>query len=142
MKEVFHAESGCKRELLMKSFGFNPVTDIKIKHTCCDKCAEECGCGEDCKARPGLLIPDKTNMEGAPQQIRPVNCDQKKMLEAKLNSFRDELIKEHKVNIINTVTLPTCLLEFERLQILHIIRNCHKIFCISITITITNLYRG
>ena len=30
MKELLHAESGCRRELLMKSFGFNPVTDIKM----------------------------------------------------------------------------------------------------------------
>ena len=62
---------------------------------------------------------------------RPVSHDQRKQLIAKLKSLREDIIKENREKLINTVSLPTSLLEFGRIQILDIIHNCHKIFSIS-----------
>ena len=127
MKELLHAESGCRRELIMKTFGFTPTVGIKNKHTCCDKCAEKCSCGEeDCQLGLGLKFHDGTiSVNETPRQTRPVSRDQKKLLERELKSFRDNLMREHKEKVLNTVSLPTSLLEFGKLQILSIIKNCH-----------------
>lgn len=82
MKDLLHAESGCRRELIMKTFGFTPTVGIKNKHTCCDKCAEKCSCGEeDCQLGLGLKFHDGTiSVNETPRQTRPVSQDQKKLL--------------------------------------------------------------
>jgi ATP-dependent DNA helicase RecQ len=143
MKELLHAESGCRRELIMKTFGFTPTVGIKNKHTCCDKCAEKCSCGEeDCQLGLGLKFHDGTiSVNETPRQTRPVSRDQKKLLERELKSFRDNLIREHKEKVLNTVSLPTSLLEFGKLQILSIIKNCHKIFSISDVMQYVEVWR-
>jgi superfamily II DNA/RNA helicase len=144
VKDLLHAESGCRRELIMKTFGFTPAVGIKYKHTCCDKCAEKCSCGEeDCQLGLGLKFHDGTiSVNETPRQARPVSRDQKKLLERKLKSFRDNLIREHKEKVLNTVSLPTSLLlEFGKLQILSKIKNCHKIFSISDVMQYVEVWR-
>ena len=143
MKDLLHPESGCIRELIMKTFGFTPAVGIKNKHTFCDKCAEKCSCGEeDCKLGLGLKFHDGTvSINEAPRQTRPVSQNQKKLLERELKSFRDNLIREHKEKVLNTVSQPTSLLEFRKLQILSIIKNCHKIFTISDVMQYVEVWR-
>ena len=131
MKELLHDESGC-RKLLMKSFGFTPQAHTR-KHMCCDNCTKKCNCGaKECKTRTGLPIyNEKTEDEDLSHKTRPVSLDQRKQLKAKLESLREDIVKENKEKLINTVSLPTSLLEFGRIQILGVICNCHKIFSIS-----------
>lgn len=140
MKEFLH-DGDCRRKFLMKSFGFTHLTVAK-KHNCCDNCANLCCCGdEDCKAKLGLGIPEVSDVEEAPQQTRPVNPEQKKILKTKLKSFRYDLIKDHKEKVLNTVSLPTSFLEFGSIQILSIVKNCHKLFSISDVMKYVEVWR-
>jgi ATP-dependent DNA helicase RecQ len=139
MKELLHDENACRRELLLKPFGFIPVP-VNHKHTCCDNCAKTCNCGTArCLFSLGLTIPKTTNE--VPQQTRNVSCDQKKLLKSKLVAFRKNLIKEKTQNMHNTVTLPTVLLEFGSIQILGILKNCEKIFTISDVLQYAEVWR-
>lgn len=116
----------------MKSFGFTPQAHTR-KHMCCDNCTKKCNCGaKECKTRTGLPIyNEKTEDEDLSRKTRPVSLDQRKQLKAKLESLREDIVKENKEKLINTVSLPTSLLELGRIQILGVICNCHKIFSIS-----------
>ena len=131
MKELLHDENSCRRDLLMKPFGFTPQAHMR-KHMCCDTCTKKCNCDEQCRTKTGLLIQnEKAEDEDLSHKTRPVSHDQRKQLIAKLKLLRGDIIKENREKLINTVSLPTSLLEFGRIQILGIIHNCHKIFSIS-----------
>jgi superfamily II DNA helicase RecQ len=56
MKELLHDETGCRRELLLKPFGFIPVP-VSNKHTSCDNCSKTCNCDTTgCPISLGLTI--------------------------------------------------------------------------------------
>ena len=131
MKEFLRSDKACRRELLMKAFGYQHVASNR--HSCCDNCAIACECGEDdCKSNIGLNIPDSKTMTSDENtgKTRPVSHEQKNLLKAKLKDFRNHLIKEQTQQLSNTVSLPTVLLEFGNTQIVSVIENSNKIFTI------------
>ena len=92
MKEFLRSDKMCRRELLMRAFGYQHVPSNR--HSCCDNCAIACDCGEDDgKSNFGLSIPDIKTMtaDNNPGKTRP-GYEQKKLFKTKLRDFRNDLI--------------------------------------------------
>eukprot|EP00794_Sanderia_malayensis_P014542 gene14542-16045_t len=131
MKELLHDETGCRRQGLMKPFGFDsPI--VTPLHKCCDNCSRRCKCGDDCStSRPSILqkFPSScTDIGDEHIRTRTVTNEQRLQLESELLDYRRGLIRNQASDLINTVSLPSTLLEFGSLQMRQIIENCHALF--------------
>ena len=126
---------GCRRQFLMKHFGFQVEQMISRSHKCCDVCAANCQCQEDsCKDKWSLHVENDDLPEpeiGLPfdtanNQLRNVSKEEMNILQVKLLKFQQDLVLQ-----VETKTMLSCfnvLLEFNAFYINQVLKKCHQLF--------------
>ena len=132
MKELIQDEDACRRQTILKAFGYQ-CKETHPKHNCCDNCVKVCQCLE-CPPYVGLHVPEDDLSASSLSSVgrtRPVVDNQKTALKEHLIVLRNSLIEKQSNELLNTVSLPSSLVEFGSVQIRQVLDNCHRIFSVE-----------
>ncbi len=141
MKELLHQEL-CRRREIGKNFSSFSSLEVPKQCMCCDNCAMQCDCGDECVKGDGkfTLFSAKAEAERAlPTRHRNVSKQQKEDLMSHLIDLKEEIVSGvADVKPIGTMSIK---FEFSSFQIDQIIASCEYIFTIEDVFKFVEIWR-
>lgn len=116
----------CRRQQIFKHFPGNFTSHVD-GHNCCDVCARNCTCGDDCVNKTIMSIETSTDAASTLyESVRTVTSKDRKALKDKLVVYMKELLISNSSGAVVSSS-SSILHEFSLFHVQQVIDNCDKI---------------
>ena len=142
MKEFVHSKE-CRRECISKNFVTSSLNDLKDTCSCCDICAMKClcSCSEKCIKSLQLSFNVPKSSDSCPQKTRNVTTQQKKILEDKLLSYKEQYRKSIGQKV-KPISCPGIFVEFTDFQVHQVLKYCQSLFTLDDVLDQIEIWRA
>ena len=127
MKDFLHLHE-CRRQSLMRHFGFVCNKTNSILHLCCDICASNCKCGSDNCGKYWSAEVSKFTRNNEINRTRTVHGEQKQDLQTHLINYISLLQQQSTTSEYKVPCCPSVILEFNHFHVQQVVNNCHLLF--------------